>query len=192
MRARGGLELTDIVYTSGPPRGRGIRDREGACSSGGTPAGHPSPPPGGETQRLDNLPVLRNHQAGLLQVAAALRGAGHGRAPRPLTKAPRDPARHQARGGRQDRLPQAELSLRTAQDLDVPQALPRDRGLTLWGLADAQATGHEPAPSLPALPAPRRPHAALGGETPYERLREKTRARASTDTVSCTRCSPLA
>jgi len=25
-----GLELTDIVYTSGPLRGRGIRDREGA------------------------------------------------------------------------------------------------------------------------------------------------------------------
>ena len=28
------LELTEIVYTSGPPRGRGIRDREGARPGG--------------------------------------------------------------------------------------------------------------------------------------------------------------
>jgi hypothetical protein len=32
-----------------------------------------------------------------------------------------------------------------------------------------------------------RPHGALGGQTPYERLREKTRAPAWTNTVSCTK-----
>ena len=37
------------------------------------------------------------------------------------------PARDQRRGGRQDHLPASALPLRAAQDLDVPQALPRHR-----------------------------------------------------------------
>jgi hypothetical protein len=150
-----GLELTDIVYTSGPSDEGGTRDREGAGPHGRAPPGDHPPRPGGDRQRLADVPVLRDHPPGLLQVAPPLRGAGPGGAARPLTKAPRDPERHQARGDRQDRLPAQALPLRTSQDLDVPQALPRRPGLTLGGLEDPEAPRHEPASGLPALPAPR-------------------------------------
>ena len=53
------------------------------------------------------------------------------------------------------------LPLRTAQDRDVSQALPRHRDLTLGDLADPEAPGHEPAARLPALPTPRRSVEAL-------------------------------
>jgi hypothetical protein len=85
------LELTDIVYTSGPPRRRGIRDREGARTRGGPPAGDHPPRSGGDRQRLVDLPLFRHHAAGLLHLAPPVRGARPGRAPGPLTTTPRDP-----------------------------------------------------------------------------------------------------
>jgi hypothetical protein len=47
------------------------------------------------------------------------------RAPRPLPPAPGQPQRHPHRGGRQGHLPTPALPLRSGQDRDVPQALPR-------------------------------------------------------------------
>lgn len=58
-------------------------EREGARPRGGTTSGDHPPRPGGDRQRLDDLPVLRDHPTGLLQVAAALRGAGPGGPSRP-------------------------------------------------------------------------------------------------------------
>src|SRR5437868_12953500 len=98
-----------MVYTSGPPSEGGTDDRSGTGSERCTAAGDPPPRPGGHRQRLQDLPVLRHHAAGLLHVAPPLRGAGRGGAARPVTQTPREPECDEDRGGRQDRLPPPEL-----------------------------------------------------------------------------------
>jgi hypothetical protein len=154
IRVGGGLELTEFVYTSGPLRGRRSRDREELVR--------------GATRRLA---FIRHAQEVTGNVSLTCRyfgitrrpsvcGCGVTRsrawkAPRPLTKASRDPARHQARGGRQDRLPQAELSLRTSQDSRwISSAITTSRSHP-GGLADPEASGHEPAAGIPAVPTAR-------------------------------------
>src|SRR5207245_1182784 len=49
------LELTDIVYTSGPPSEGGTDDRTRTRSECCTPAGDHPPRPGGDGQRLQDL-----------------------------------------------------------------------------------------------------------------------------------------
>ena len=71
------------------------------------------------------------------------------------------PERDQGRGRRQDHLPAPALPLRAAQDLDVPQALPRHRDRPLRRVADPQAPRPQPAAGVAALQAPHRPLEAL-------------------------------
>ena len=111
-------------------------DRARARPSGGPPAGDHPPRPGGDRQRLLDLPLLRDHAPGLLHLAPSLRRARSRGAPGPFAKAARESERHEGGGDRQDRLPAPELPLRTAQDRDVSQALPRHPDLTLGDLAD--------------------------------------------------------
>jgi transposase-like protein len=58
------------------------------------------------------------------------------------------------RGGGQDRLPAQHLPLRAAQDRDVPRSLSRHHDQSLGHLAHPQASRHEPAAHVPALPSP--------------------------------------
>ena len=76
---------------------------------------------------------------------------------RPRTQPERDPRR----GRRQDHLPAPELPLRAAEDLDVPQALPRRRDQPLGRVADPQAAGHEPAAGSQRYKRHKRPLEAL-------------------------------
>src|SRR3954471_22106859 len=122
-RGRWSLELTDIVYTSGLPRGRGTDDRTGAdAGSRSTPGDHP-PRSGGDRQRLGDVPLLRDHPSDLLRVAPPLREVRPGGPSGAITPPARQPECHEDGGRRQDRVPPPELPLRTPQDLDVPQAL---------------------------------------------------------------------
>ena len=69
--------------------------------------------------------------------------------------------RDQGRGRRQDHLPAPALPLRAAEDLDVPQALPRRRDRPLGRVSDPQAPRAEPVAGVAALQAPHRPVEAL-------------------------------
>src|SRR6266516_3258018 len=130
------LELTDIVYTSGPPRGRGTDDGARARPWSSSAVGDHPPCPGGDRQRLVDLPVLRDHPSGLLRLAPPLPSGGPGGASRAVTPAPREPQRHPHRGRRQDRVPPPALPLRAPQDRHVPEALPRHPAQPLGDLAD--------------------------------------------------------
>jgi len=56
-----------------------------------------------------------------------------------------EPKRHKRPRSWQDRLPAPELPLRTSQDRDVSEALPRRPDQPFGDLADPEAPGHEPA-----------------------------------------------
>jgi hypothetical protein len=90
-RPLGTLELTEIVYTSGPPTGRGTDDEPGArprsCS---TACDHP-PRPGSLRQRCGDVPVLRDLPPGLRRMAPPVRsGWGRGAAGS-FPQTPREP-----------------------------------------------------------------------------------------------------
>jgi hypothetical protein len=66
------------------------------------------------------------------------------------------PERHRSRCRGQDRLPAADAPLRSREDRDVLEAVPRRDREQVRSLADPQTPGHEPAADLAALQDPKR------------------------------------
>ena len=109
-----------------------------------------------------DVPAFRDFPEGVLQVETAARRARGGRPVRPAADAAPIAASHAARGGQQDPVPAAALSLRAGPDRRLPEAL--SSGIAIAGSSVhriLERARHESAAGESEAPAARQALAAL-------------------------------